>query len=195
MAWSALQLRRGRSRAPLGLRDLSSGPGHPALGGATSGLGWAAGGQAGREGEWRPLLGSQSSRSHGVVLFALGWLASSETQQRPGSQRPCFRQVRPSVVLEGLPPTRRRLRGQREGRPPALHLTLPFTLVFYAKGNFQSEAVTCVQVSPRLSNKCSCSAWDCVILPGPPVVKLYPCVLVNKGSSESSGVCSHLCSF
>lgn len=117
MAWSALQLRRGRSRASLGLRGPSSGPGHPALGGATSGLGWAAGGRAGREGEWGPLLGSQSRRSHGLVLFALGWLASSETQQRPGSQRPCFRQVRPFVTLEGLPPPRQRRRGQWDGRP------------------------------------------------------------------------------
>lgn len=186
MAWSALQLRRGRSRASLGLWGPSSGPGHPALGGATSGLGWAAGGRAGREGEWGPLLGSQSRRSHGVVLFALGWLASSETQQRPGSQRPCFRQVRPFVTLEGLPPTRQRAARGTVGREaPALHLTLPFTLVFYAEGSFQSEAVACAQVSLRLSNKCSGSAWDCLILPVPPVVKLYPCVLVNKGSSES----------
>lgn len=90
----------------------------------------------------RGRMGRQSlpgpEESPASSLFDLGWLPSSETQQRPGGQRPCLRQVgrsSPSFLLSDSGTG-----GQgvaRRGRPQmcALNLSVWF---FLPKGSLQN---------------------------------------------------------
>lgn len=77
-----------------------------------------------------------------VISLALGWLSSSETQQRPRSQRPCFRQVGLSGTILSLPsfressPHQTAARDSGRGRVPSPGPYLPFTLVLWARGEF-----------------------------------------------------------
>lgn len=87
----------GSHGARLRLWDLSAGPGRPEMGGGCAG-GWkqAARGPAGSQvAMGKPSLPAWAEREESQVSFlsVLGGLPSSETHQRPGSQRPCFRQV------------------------------------------------------------------------------------------------------
>lgn len=94
-------------------------------------------GLAGGGGRMERLLRPGPEESPASSLFDLGWLPSSETQQRPGGQRPCLRQVRsssPSFLLsdggtggQGV---------ARRGRPQICTLNLPFILVLFAKRQF-----------------------------------------------------------
>lgn len=75
------------------------------MGAGTGGWKRAAWGLAGSEGAMgKPSLPGFAEQEESLVLFlpVLGGLPSSETHQRPGSQRPCFRQVESSDTTLSL---------------------------------------------------------------------------------------------
>lgn len=159
-AWSMLQLGRGWSRARRRLQDLRSGPGRPELYIGHGGAEWlllvawlAARGRVGR-----PSRTGFAGREESPVsfLFDLGGFPSSETQQRPGSQRPCFRQVGSSgrirSLLSFLPSdSSTGARVPWEMGDPKSGIWICFLLWFFIqKGSLQNWMFTCFQFSVKV---------------------------------------------
>lgn len=79
-------------------------------------------------------------RNHHCSLLAVGGLPPSEAPQRPGGQRPCFRQV---GIFERHPRGPAILHsdgdwGQQGGVPQILSLNLPLTLVLLRERSLQN---------------------------------------------------------